>query len=170
MKQQRQNIILEQQGFQLKSEAALSPLAELNTQLKDVIAALPEDAKLNSLQSQLSKVSSDIAGLGAINLAAIEEFDKAFERKNYLDQQYDDLISALDTLETAIVKIDRETKQRFKATFDQVIELYGIGSHFSLPIAATTDVTLGAADDLSILMQADAVVADAVAEPPADIV
>ncbi|WP_105171668.1 AAA family ATPase [Pseudoalteromonas sp. T1lg24] len=120
LKQQRQNIILEQQGFQLKSEAALSPLAELNTQLKDVIATLPEDAKLNSLQSQLNKVSSDIAGLGAINLAAIEEFDKAFERKNYLDQQYDDLISALDTLETAIVKIDRETKQRFKATFDQV--------------------------------------------------
>jgi chromosome segregation protein len=120
LKQIKQSIVLEQQGFQIKSEAALAPLAELNTQLKDVIADLPEDAKLTTLQGQLSKVSNEISQLGAINLAAIEEFDKASTRKNYLDQQYDDLVSALKTLESAIIKIDRETKQRFKATFDQV--------------------------------------------------
>ncbi|WP_372769240.1 AAA family ATPase [Pseudoalteromonas sp.] len=120
LKQTKQNIVLEQQSFQLKSEAALAPLAELNMQLKEVIAQLPEDAKLASLQSQLTKVSNEINELGAINLAAIEEFDKASTRKNYLDQQYEDLVSALETLESAIVKIDRETKQRFKTTFDQV--------------------------------------------------
>jgi chromosome segregation protein len=68
----------------------------------------------------LGRTSTEIAGLGAINLAAVEEFDKASERKVYLDQQYDDLTTALSTLETAITKIDRETKQRFKGTFDQI--------------------------------------------------
>ena len=58
--------------------------------------------------------------LGAVNLAAIDEFDQAKARSEYLDNQLDDLTKALSTLEGAIRKIDIETKTRFKATFDQV--------------------------------------------------
>jgi chromosome segregation protein len=61
-----------------------------------------------------------VSRLGAINLAAIEEYEQQAERKAYLDAQHQDLSSALETLETAIRKIDRETRQRFKDTFDQV--------------------------------------------------
>jgi chromosome segregation protein len=118
--QQKQQAELDKQSFLLKSEAALAPLAELNRPLKEVLDELPQDTKLTHLQAMLSRTSSEIAGLGAINLAAVEEFDKASERKVYLDQQYDDLTTALSTLETAITKIDRETKQRFKGTFDQI--------------------------------------------------
>ena len=60
--------------------------------------------------------------LGPINLAAIEEFEQQDERKQYLDAQHQDLVSALETLETAIRKIDRETRQKFKETFEQVNE------------------------------------------------
>ena len=40
--------------------------------------------------------------------------------KVYLDAQHEDLEKALETLENAIHKIDRETKTRFKETFDKV--------------------------------------------------
>jgi chromosome segregation protein len=58
--------------------------------------------------------------LGPINLMAIDEFNTCSERKTYLDQQMNDLQAGLQTLEEAIAKIDRETKARFKETFDQV--------------------------------------------------
>jgi chromosome segregation protein len=81
---------------------------------------LPENHKLVSFQSKLQKTTQQLLELGAVNLAAIEEYDQALERKTYLDEQLDDLTAALETLEGAIRKIDRETKQRFKQTFDQV--------------------------------------------------
>lgn len=46
--------------------------------------------------------------------------NKQKQRKQYLDEQYQDLVDALSTLEGAIGKIDRETKQLFKATFEQI--------------------------------------------------
>ena len=116
----KQKLILEQQSFQIKSDAELSPLADLNITLKEAIATLPHDAKLAPYTNKLKTVGNEINALGAINLAAIEEFDKAQQRKAYLDQQYDDLTQALTTLENAIIKIDRETKSRFKTTFDKV--------------------------------------------------
>ena len=60
--------------------------------------------------------------LGAVNLAAVEEYDVQAQRKQHLDDQNDDLVAALDILEQAIRKIDKETRSRFKETFDQVNE------------------------------------------------
>ena len=61
-----------------------------------------------------------IERLGPINLAAIDEFSEQSQRKEYLDAQFEDLTEALDTLERAIRKIDKETRSRFKETFDKV--------------------------------------------------
>jgi chromosome segregation protein len=72
------------------------------------------------LEEALQKVLDRISRLGAINLAAIEEYQSESERKIYLDKQNDDLVEALTILEEAIQKIDQETKALFKATFDQV--------------------------------------------------
>jgi len=69
---------------------------------------------------RLEKLNNRIERLGPINLAAIDEFKEQDERRQYLDAQNQDLISALDTLEGAIRKIDRETRDRFKETFEQV--------------------------------------------------
>ena len=49
-----------------------------------------------------------------------EEYEEQSQRKTYLDAQLTDLTTAMETLEGAIKKIDRETRQRFKETFDKV--------------------------------------------------
>ena len=72
------------------------------------------------LQQQLESTQRGIQRLGAINLAAIDEYQAQYERKQYLDQQNADLVAALETLESAIRKIDRETRTRFQATFDHI--------------------------------------------------
>ena len=69
-----------------------------------------------------------IARLGPINLAAIEEHEQQSERKRYLDAQHADLEEALATLEAAIQKIDRETRTRFRETYERVNE--GLGATF----------------------------------------
>ena len=54
------------------------------------------------------------------SLAAIEEYQEQLQRKEYLDSQYEDITEALETLETAIEKIDKETRVMFRETFDVV--------------------------------------------------
>lgn len=88
--------------------------------LQLIFAALPADASEEAWQAQLEQLNGQVQRLGAINLAAIEEFQQQSERKRFLDAQNDDLEEALDTLENVIRKIDRETRQRFKETFDRI--------------------------------------------------
>ncbi len=81
---------------------------------------MPQEASEDEWQARLNSLEQKIARLGPINLAAIEEFQQAEERKSYLDAQNSDLMEALGTLESAIRKIDRETRSRFRETFDKV--------------------------------------------------
>jgi chromosome segregation protein len=71
-------------------------------------------------EQSLNTVRDRIKRLGAINLAAIEEYEATHERRAYLDAQLQDLNTALEALESAIAKIDKETRDRFKETFDKV--------------------------------------------------
>ena len=89
-------------------------------EFEQVIANIDPAIKEQETARNLSQIQDKIKRLGAINLAAIEEYQTQQERKVYLDAQYDDLIKALETLENAIRKIDRETRASFKTTFDQV--------------------------------------------------
>ena len=79
-----------------------------------------DDADIDTWDEKLQKVRRRIDRLGPINLAAIDEFKEQSERKEYLDSQLADLNEALDTLEGAIRKIDRETRTRFRETYDNV--------------------------------------------------
>ena len=85
-----------------------------------VLESLPDDASEQDWQQQLEKMATRIQRLGPINLAAIDEYKTESERKEYLDAQDEELQSALETLRDAISKIDRETRTRFKETFDKV--------------------------------------------------
>lgn len=88
--------------------------------IETLLKELPQEAKVSSWQETLQSVERKIQRLGAINLAAIDEFEQQSERKVYLDSQNKDLVDALKTLEDAIEKIDLETKMRFQATFEKV--------------------------------------------------
>jgi chromosome segregation protein len=116
---------LEQQRLQLQEAMVRCKTIEeqlqktgqdIDTLRKD----LDPQAELSQWVQRLETLNDRIERLGPINLAAIDEFKEQAERRQYLDAQNQDLISALDTLEGAIRKIDRETRDRFKETFEQV--------------------------------------------------
>ena len=95
-------------------------LKELEATVEAIEASLPEDADESEWQIRVERIGAKIHRLGPINLAAIDETSRAEERKQYLDAQDDDLRTALETLQNAIKKIDKETRSRFKDTFDTV--------------------------------------------------
>ena len=120
LKESLNQLHLDGESYRLKAEAALEQLNELGQTVKSVQHAMPENARESQWQAQLSKLAKDLQMLGAINLAAIEEFETQLTRKNYLDQQDQDLNLAITTLESAIEKIDKESRHKFKITFDKV--------------------------------------------------
>ncbi len=85
-----------------------------------LLGNLPDEANVADWEEQARKLENRIQRLGAINLAAIEEFKEQSERLDYLDAQYADVTESLETLESAIRKIDKETRTRFKETYDKV--------------------------------------------------
>ncbi|MBX6317046.1 chromosome segregation protein SMC [Pigmentiphaga sp.] len=120
LKEQAARLAQEQYAEQLAGEEL--DLAALGEQLD----ALPKEWQRPSwLQSELQRLSREIDALGAVNLAALDELNAARERKTYLDSQHADLQAAIDTLEDAIRKIDRETRQLLQETFDTVNRHFG---------------------------------------------
>ena len=95
-------------------------MAQTGYDLTTLRSALAADADVKALQQQLDSTQRSIQRLGAINLSAIEEYQAQYERKQYLDQQNADLVAALATLDAAIRKMDRETRNLFQATFERV--------------------------------------------------
>jgi chromosome segregation protein len=95
-------------------------LSAAGQQPQTLLETLEAEATVNDCQKHLTEVSTRITRLGNINLAAIDEFHEQSERMRYLEEQHQDIQASLDTLESAIRKIDRETRTRFKETFDQI--------------------------------------------------
>lgn len=108
------------QEMRVRRQTLVEQLQEMDFELPALFEALPEEAELATWQDNLQQLEQRIARLGNINMAAIDQYQEQSERKEYLDNQYEDLTAALTTLENAIRKIDRETRTRFKETFDKV--------------------------------------------------
>lgn len=108
------------EGATVRRAALESSLQEADYDLKTVVANLPEGLSEAEGEQELERLGNRIQRLGPINLAAIDEYSTQSERKQYLDAQNADLEAALATLENAIRKIDRETRTRFKETFDKI--------------------------------------------------
>jgi chromosome segregation protein len=108
------------QMFEVQRAAIVEQLQEDELNLDIILAEMPEGTEIKPLESEIEQIAARITRLGPINLAAIDEYKTESERKNYLDSQNADLMEALEMLENAIRKIDRETRTRFKETFDQV--------------------------------------------------
>jgi chromosome segregation protein len=111
---------LKTEGASVKREGILEQLRESGFELDTVVANLPEELAEQECELELEKLANRIQRLGPINLAAIDEYQQQSERKIYLDRQNDDLEKALATLQNAIRKIDKETRTRFKETFDKI--------------------------------------------------
>lgn len=122
---QQQHSSLEQSRMQrqevvIRRRTLDEQLAESGFQLDQLLHELPDDAGSAQWEQEAERMEARIRRLGPINLAAIDEFQEQSERMTYLDAQYGDVTESLTTLENAIRKIDRETRTRFKETFDRV--------------------------------------------------
>lgn len=115
---------LEWRELKVKSESQVEQVKETGFVFEEVLKELPPESTAQEWQMQLDQVVQRITRLGPINLVAIEEYASCSERKEYLDKQHEDLQEGLNTLESAIDKIDKETRARFKETFDKVNEQF----------------------------------------------
>ena len=111
---------LETRTIEVRQQELKTRFEQIEADLDQVKATLESGDTEEAVQERLSRIEARIQRLGAINLAAIDEFKQLSERKEYLDRQHADLSEALATLEDAIRKIDRETRTRFRETFDKV--------------------------------------------------
>jgi chromosome segregation protein len=119
IREQIERIRIAQTTAQAHRENHLEQISGLNYTLPELLQEMPTEAQVDTWQQELERVETRIQRLGAINLAAIEEFETLSERKTYLDSQDKDLCEALQTLEEAIQKIDRESRARLRETFDK---------------------------------------------------
>jgi len=111
---------LAEQETNVRIDTLLEQLDATEKTPEEWLQTLPAEASEPAWTTQLEDMARRISRLGAINLAAIEEHAEHSERKEYLDAQHVDLEEALETLEAAIKRIDKETRSRFKDTFEKV--------------------------------------------------
>ncbi|WP_343731363.1 chromosome segregation protein SMC [Duganella sp.] len=116
---------LKEQAARLNQEQFAAQLAEVQADEAALAEKLHPEMKASYLQGEVTRLTNAIAALGAVNLAALDELATASERKNFLDSQNADLQEAITTLEDAITKIDKETRDLLQDTFDRV------NGHFS---------------------------------------
>ncbi|MFH2211455.1 MAG: chromosome segregation protein SMC [Pseudomonadota bacterium] len=116
---------LKEQEARLAEEQWAGQLASADADLEILVPLLEKRTKAVELQMRAERLAQEIEALGAVNLAALEELNGSRERKHYLDAQASDLSEAMDTLEQAIRRIDRETRSRLQETFDTVNRHFG---------------------------------------------
>ncbi len=111
---------LKEQEARLNEESFQQQLDQVGADQAELAGLLEKGVRSGALNGEIARLEEEIAALGAVNLAAVEELDAATQRKQYLDAQSADLNEAMETLEAAIRRIDRESRERLVATFDQV--------------------------------------------------
>lgn len=116
---------LKEQAARLNQEQYSVQLAEAQADEAALAEKLGDDVRPSYLQGEVTRLTNMIASLGAVNLAALDELAQASERKNFLDAQNADLVEAITTLEDAISKIDKETRDLLQDTFDKVNHHFG---------------------------------------------
>ena len=121
-----EQVKMSRQELRVRRDTIAEQLAKNTEQMTLLWQALPEGIEASEVQDALARISSKVERIGAVNLVAIDEYEECSQRKVYLDKQLADLNEAMATLEAAITKIDKETRARFKETFDLLNERFQI--------------------------------------------
>jgi len=108
------------QESRVRREGLVEQFAATRFDLAEILAGLAVDAAVPAWEESLNSARADLEKLGQVNLAAIDELKESSERKEYLDRQFADVTAALNTLEEAMRKIDKETRSRFEDTFNRI--------------------------------------------------
>ncbi|HFD11208.1 MAG TPA: chromosome segregation protein SMC, partial [Crenotrichaceae bacterium] len=145
-----ENARLEQQSNQLRMTSYAEQISDKGFVVADILAEVQQGQNTEYKKNELERLQRSIIRLEPVNLAAISEYEEEKQRKDYLDQQNDDLVEALETLEKAIRKIDKETRTLFKDTFEAINtnikvlfpKLFG-GGHCYLELTSEDLLTTG---------------------------
>ncbi len=113
-------IRLKEQEASTHAEQYAQQIQEAGVTREELAEKLEKRVRSSGMQAEIARLTEEIAALGPVNLAALTELATAQERKNFLDAQAADLAQAVETLEAAIKRIDRETRELLQGTFDTV--------------------------------------------------
>lgn len=114
------SIRFEQQESVVRQQTLAEQLQEQHADAAQIVAELPGDADEKNWKTKVDQLAEQLEKLGTVNLTAIEEYQAQAVRMDFLTEQHRDLSNALETLNQAIAKIDKESRQRFKETFDKI--------------------------------------------------
>lgn len=113
---------LKRQEIENACEQLLSLLREHECEPEQILQALPEDADADQWEEKASRVLRRLERMPPVNMAAAREYDELLEQKNKEEERMNDIQAALEKLNHAMERIDRETRERFRRTFSQVNE------------------------------------------------
>ena len=120
--QQDERLRTQLEEKRLAWQAAKSDLQHYSEQLKEMnvepVVGLSID--ISSHQQILEKAQQQFEKLGAVNLAASEEYEEVSKRFEELSHQIQDLENTVEQLRAAMKSIDQETRKLFMSTFDRV--------------------------------------------------
>ena len=120
VRERADNLRLGTRELEIRRESLQEKFADTGLELETVLKELPEEYTADGWHARQEQIQRSLDRIGTVNLLAIEEFEEQSERAKYLEAQHEDLANALDTLEKAIRKIDRETRTRFQEIFESV--------------------------------------------------
>jgi len=96
---------------------------ELNCAVEELSAAddpVPDADNIAEAEQQCNEVRNRIEGLGPVNAAAMEEYQEAQQRQEFLSAQRQDLIDSIRDTEKAIQDIDQVSRQKFAEAFEAI--------------------------------------------------
>ena len=82
--------------------------------------ALEGFEQVENCEEELAKLRGHLRSLGPVNLVALDEYDVEKERFDFLKSQHDDLLKARESLDEAILQINRRARSEFVETFEKV--------------------------------------------------
>jgi chromosome segregation protein len=102
---------------------------DLNASAAEVAAAQEateatalDEAGVAEVETRSEEVRARIEALGPVNPQALEEFQEAQQRYDFLNTQRQDLLDSIRDTEKAIQELDVESRRRFKDAFDAINE------------------------------------------------
>ena len=111
---------MKEQEARINEENFTQSLVENGANMEELADLVEKRTRSTAYQAEITRLQAEITALGAVNLAALQELEQASVRKEFLDAQSADLCEAVATLEGAIKRIDRETRDLLQNTFDIV--------------------------------------------------
>ena len=118
MRSSLEQVRIQQKELAVRRDTFAEQLEMSEDEMRAKSEDLPDGLRANACEKEIEDLRGKIDRIGPVNLVAIDEFEECSERAQYLTSQRDDLVKAMDTLQAAINKIDRETRSRFKETFE----------------------------------------------------